>query len=287
MGKIDTRNGKMDFFDNIAVDTSLAKYKSMDKSDPASSDGMISSMFVTSEGLSINGTNEFFRPSREGGNISWVSSVPVADRAGETILSKLKALFKRRKKQAHQVFLLFSGNASVMEKMRAKKEKIETAIKTANDNHQTALAEKIASEMREKIIEDRLIEGGFRRCITEGQAVKFFDKCDCTPLSLTYLKNYIRPLPGHAVEKIRLAEEMRIFDNYVILHFDPLGEGERLTAKEEAQRHDPILFGVIREHRKFYFVADWIDEVCSLTLEALIDKLEMAPTETEMKEYIP
>ena len=45
------------------------------------------------------------------------------------------------------------------------------------------------------------------------------------------------------------------------------------TAYEEAKRRDPIIFGVIAGSKKLYYVADWIDEYCDLTLDAFVDAL--------------
>ena len=45
------------------------------------------------------------------------------------------------------------------------------------------------------------------------------------------------------------------------------------TAKEEAKRRDPIIFGVIAGSKKLYYVDDWVDEYCDLTLDAFVDSL--------------
>ena len=67
--------------------------------------------------------------------------------------------------------------------------------------------------------------------------------------------------------------ELEVFDNYVILYYDPEGIVYKETAHEEAKRRDPIIFGVIAGSKKLYYVADWIDEYCDLTLDAFVDTL--------------
>ena len=67
--------------------------------------------------------------------------------------------------------------------------------------------------------------------------------------------------------------ELEVFDNYVILYYDPEGIVYKETAHEEAKRRDPIIFGVIAGSKKLYYVADWIDEYCDLTLDAFVDSL--------------
>ena len=67
--------------------------------------------------------------------------------------------------------------------------------------------------------------------------------------------------------------ELEVFDNYVILYYDPEGTVYKETAYEEAKRRDPIIFGVIAGSKKLYYVADWVDEYCDLTLDAFVDAL--------------
>jgi len=42
--------------------------------------------------------------------------------------------------------------------------------------------------------------------------------------------------------------------------------------KEEIQKmKDPILFGMIKESNRLYFIDDWEDEYCDLTFDEIID----------------
>lgn len=65
-----------------------------------------------------------------------------------------------------------------------------------------------------------------------------------------------------------------VFDNYVIMHYDPYRNGTLKTLKERAEEEkDPILFGVILGSNKLYYVADWMDEYCDLTFDKLVETL--------------
>ena len=90
---------------------------------------------------------------------------------------------------------------------------------------------------------------------------------------MTYLKNFARPIPNDVIDKIAKMNELEVFDNYVVLYYDPDGTVYKETAYEEAKRRDPIIFGVIAGSKKLYYVADWIDEYCDLTLDAFVDAL--------------
>jgi hypothetical protein len=82
----------------------------------------------------------------------------------------------------------------------------------------------------------------------------------------------LRSLRANLDTKARL-DELKIFDNYVIMHYDPDGVNSSMTDEEvEEAKKDPILFGVIAGSRKLYYIGDWVDEYCDLTLDAFIDE---------------
>jgi hypothetical protein len=93
-------------------------------------------------------------------------------------------------------------------------------------------------------------------------------------------------MPQDIVDKIAKINQLEVFDNYVVLYYDPDGKIYKETAKEEAKRKDPIIFGVIAGSEKLYYVADWVDEYCDLTLEAFIDAIGVKKDELHM-DYDP
>lgn len=102
--------------------------------------------------------------------------------------------------------------------------------------------------------------------------VDFIKKCE-KGMRLDYLKNYGRVIPEEVVDKIDKVNQLEIFDNYAVLYYDPDGKVYKETAKEEAKRRDPIIFGVIASSKKRYYITDWIEEYCDLTLEQFVDTL--------------
>jgi hypothetical protein len=70
-----------------------------------------------------------------------------------------------------------------------------------------------------------------------------------------------------------------VFDNYALLHYDPKAKAFSLTAAQEAAKRDPILFGLIEGVRKLYFVADWKDDECDLTMDEVARVLGHGPGE--------
>jgi len=157
------------------------------------------------------------------------------------------------------------------------------AIHNAYAVGQTALVEKLLSEMVANKYEALLASRGAYYVISEQRVVDFAKKTE-RGVELTYLKNFTRPIPQEAIDKVIEANEYEVFDNYVVMHYDPKGEHRAETKKEEAKRKDPIIFGVIAGSRKLYYITDWIDEYCDLTLDKFVDTL--GTTKDEFQEGV-
>lgn len=144
------------------------------------------------------------------------------------------------------------------------------AIYNAVRSGQTALLEDLARGMVSSKYESVLYAEGLYYIVTEEQMIDFVKKCE-KGIKLDYIKNFTRPLPEDVIDKIDKINSLEIFDNYVVLYYDPEGKIYKETAREEAKRKDPIIFGLIAGSNKLYYVADWVDEYCDLTLEKFID----------------
>ena len=150
----------------------------------------------------------------------------------------------------------------------------EKAILQASYLGQVGLVEKLKNVLDVARGEAHLIAMGLKKYVTEKQVVEFYEKVgEDKNLKLTWIKNFGRMIPDEVVEAKKQADERNIFDNYVILHYDPENNGEVLTKEEVEKKKDPILFGVIQNSRKLYYIADWKDEYCDLTLEEMFNTL--------------
>lgn len=147
-----------------------------------------------------------------------------------------------------------------------------TALHNATNIGQTALQEELVRGLITNRYESVLYAEGCYYAVTEDLVAKFASQCE-KGLKLSYLKNFARPIPQEVIDKVAKMNELEVFDNYVVLYYDPEGKVYKETAYEEAKRRDPIIFGVIAGSKKLYYVADWIDEYCDLTLDAFVDAL--------------
>lgn len=151
------------------------------------------------------------------------------------------------------------------------------ALKDAKSMGQTALVQRLLGRIILVKYESILKTYGFNKRISEGQLVDFIKKTE-KGVSLCYVGNFGRPIPNDVIEKKVLADQLHVFDNYCILHYDPEKKSYKMTAeereKERIKKNDPILFGVLRGSRDLYYIADWVDEKCDLTLDKFIKTLD-------------
>ena len=152
----------------------------------------------------------------------------------------------------------------------------EAMLLRAKQASQKALVEKLEKERNLRRFENMLYAMGRKRFVSEKQLLKFVRDCE-KGLCLDWVHQFTRPIPAEVVTEKVACDEAYLFDNYVVLHYDPMNQSAEMTEveKEEelARRRDPILFGVIRGSRRLYFIGDWKDEQCDLTLQEIIDKL--------------
>lgn len=155
------------------------------------------------------------------------------------------------------------------------------ALHNAVDMGQTALQEELLKGLITNKYESLLFSEGYYYVIDEETIVNFIKKCE-KGLSLDYIKNFAKPIPQEVVNKISKLNELEIFDNYVVLHYDPEKTAYKETEYERAKRKDPIIFGLIAGSKKLYYVTDWIDEYCDLTLEKFVDTLGIKKEDLHM-----
>lgn len=177
------------------------------------------------------------------------------------------------------VIELFDQVKILAEKEKEFKERTEaymSLIHKATVLNQQAQLEKLISELVIHIYESVLAVSGINHYITMSDLVTLQKKCE-KQLDIDYIKNFTRVIPDSVAEKKVLADNLQVFDNYVILYYDPTGKSFSLTeyekAEEERIKKDPILFGVIKDSDKLYYIDSWIDDLCDLTWDQVVEKL--------------
>lgn len=215
--------------------------------------------------------------------------------AKNNIFNKIKSLFKKKESEVKEdekymdALQFFSMvKATSKESVATYRDRVSDYLKSIHNAvtvGQTALVEDLLRGLVTNKYESVLFAEGLYYVVNEQQMVSFVKQCE-KGIKLDYVKNFTRPMPQDIVDKIAKINQLEVFDNYVVLYYDPDGKIYKETAREEAKRKDPIIFGVIAGSEKLYYVADWVDEYCDLTLEAFIDAIGVKKDELHM-DYNP
>jgi len=170
-----------------------------------------------------------------------------------------------------KIFEAIIGGGKKLQNLTARLGDYQKSIEYARSMGQTALAEKLEANLPIIQLEAILTSVGPTNYIEESQLIDFALACQ-RGLKLDWVKNFTRLIPPELqVKKLRF-DELRTFDNYLVLHYDPANKSSALTKKEIEKKKDPILFGVLKGSRRLYHVGSWKDEFCDLTFSDLIAK---------------
>lgn len=140
----------------------------------------------------------------------------------------------------------------------------------------------VVKQLRTIVAEESVVvAAGFTNYVSEDTMIEFLRKSERGTM-VDFLRYYDDEIPAEVIEKKVAADKLMVFDNYVVAHYSDLIHKaatveEKVSAKEEKKqrekRRDPILFGLIKNSRKLYYICDWKTETDDLTLEKLEKEL--------------
>lgn len=120
----------------------------------------------------------------------------------------------------------------------------------------------------------QLIDRGVTKYVLRTDIDKYIDDIADECVCVIEMRNFDRPIPDDIIDVV--AETMDIFDEFYVVFTDYTGEKRSKVAKERRDK-DPILFGNIfidgKLSPKMYFIGDWVDEYCDLTLDKMIEAI--------------
>lgn len=131
--------------------------------------------------------------------------------------------------------------------------------------------------------EYELVELGVDKFVYRQDIARYINLIDKKVVKIIELENYERPIPEEIQEVIKMTDG--IFSDRIIVFTDYTGKVERQIQKERRDK-DPILFGVFRDGRnhplsdRCYFLGDWEDDMCDLTLESMVSEFHKKTGET-------
>lgn len=107
----------------------------------------------------------------------------------------------------------------------------EDALIHVNKTGQVALKEKLEELLKMIRNELILIDRKIVRYVSEQQAINFYTAVGSEKLKLTWIENFVKIIPTNVLELKQKADELEVFDNYVIMHYDPNNDATSLTKK--------------------------------------------------------
>jgi len=269
------REGRLDIFENFRIDRNLKKYRKREQED-SDEEGMSEDMYLN------KGFNSGFVISP--------SSVGVMVSAMEAATQKLAPKMPWWKFWAkappppakppepppeitiEKFFVGVKASAERLEVVRERAKGYEEALRNAKASGQQALFESLSKNLVATRSEAHLVSMGLAKYLTEEKVVEFVKKAP-KGLRLDWIANFIKIIPPELLKVKVECDNQMLFDNYVILHFDPNAKSYAETEAEREAKKDPILFGVIDGRRRLYYLGDWVDELCDLTLDQVADVL--------------
>lgn len=125
--------------------------------------------------------------------------------------------------------------------------------------------------------EYELIKAGINTFVYREDIETYIDDIADDAIKIIELENYEREIPDDVVET--LGKVKGLFDRFYVVYTD-YSKKETRRVKAERREKDPILFGTFQNEEskfildRFYYIADWVDEYCDLTLDKLVYELK-------------
>ena len=142
---------------------------------------------------------------------------------------------------------------------------------------QTAGMRKLLFHLQSIEAEREIVKMGITTFIYRDDIEEYIDNIAKDVVKIIELEKYEREIPDEIVAVIAQVKDK--FDQLYVLFTDYTGKVERQVEKERRAK-DPILFGTFQNEKtktiidRFYFLGDWEDEYCDLTLDKMVNEVQ-------------
>lgn len=171
--------------------------------------------------------------------------------------------------------------------IEALSEQIMTAQKLGQKNMLHKLSFVYKTILREKV----LLINDINTYVYKEDIVKFIEKVNPkNSVKIIELERFPRVIPEENATKILKFKDL--FDEVCIVFTDFTDDTHESEADKQVvnRNRDPIAFGYFKNatanlrHDRFYFITDWEDEYCDLTLTKLVEELGKLGVKKPLKE---
>lgn len=125
--------------------------------------------------------------------------------------------------------------------------------------------------------EREIVKLGIDTFVYKDDIEEFIDNVSDDAVKIIEIEKYERDIPDEIVEIVSKVKNH--FDKLYVLFTDYTGRVERQIEKERRDK-DPILFGTFQNQKsrtiieRFYYLGDWEDEYCDLTLDKMVNQIK-------------
>lgn len=154
----------------------------------------------------------------------------------------------------------------------------ELLLKKAMITNQISAAKKLYFHLETLEKERELVKMGIDTFVYKDDIEEFIDNVAKNTVKIIELERYEREIPDEIVEVV--AKTSHLFDRLYVVFTDYTGKVEKQAIKEREIEKDPILFGTFQSEKnrvvidRFYFLGDWVDEYCDLTLDKMVSEMK-------------
>lgn len=188
----------------------------------------------------------------------------------------LRVMFGLKKKDALKTFAdvkeaVLKANIPTSKEMENAYKNLVKVIAYLREVGQVDQARDLAKTLDVVAAEITLIKHNYTKFVTQKEILDFMLKSE-KGVMIDFIRSYKGIIPPRVYEVKKAADDMMVFDNYVVLYYDPsIAKFKfiREEARETEKRRDPILFGMIQGSDRLYYVTDWTTEEDDLTLDKL------------------
>lgn len=138
--------------------------------------------------------------------------------------------------------------------------------------------------------EHKLVNMGVDTFVYKEDIEYYIDNVSSDVVKIIELENYEREIPDEIVDTIEATKD--IFDSFFVVFTDYTGKEEK-KIEEKRREKDPIIFGAFENRQmrivmdRFYYLGDWVDEYCDLTLEKMVGEMKRKKKDITQHIVIP
>ena len=136
--------------------------------------------------------------------------------------------------------------------------------------------------------EKKLLDVGIDTFVYKSDVDDFIHMVDNKVIKIVELENYQRRIPAEIIDRIEKCKG--IFDKMYVVFTDYTRREERRVEAVKREKA-PILFGTFQDAathtivERFYFIGDWVDEYCDLTLDKMVATVQEKANRDIIKKF--